>query len=70
VRRRRGRKGATGPRMQSLIPQALNNPGGLDFVADQLDHGRNIRLLTAVVNISDAVSDQIIVPCSRLSDAD
>lgn len=48
VRRRRGRKRATGTRAPIAVPQAPNQRWSVDFVADQLDNGRRIRLLTVI----------------------
>jgi len=48
VRRRRGRKRATGTRAPSTIPQAANQRWSLDFVADVLSWGRRFRVLAIV----------------------
>ena len=48
VRRRRGRKRATGQRTPAPLPQARNQRWSMDFVADQLDNGRRLRMLTVV----------------------
>jgi transposase InsO family protein len=48
VRRRRGRKHATGPRTPAPLPQARNQRWSMECVADQLDNGRRLRMLTVV----------------------
>jgi putative transposase len=48
VRRRRGRKRATGTRAPLTIPQAANQRWSLDFVADVLSWGRRFRVLAIV----------------------
>jgi putative transposase len=48
VRRRRGRKRATGTRVPITIPQAANQRWSLDFVADVLSWGRRFRVLAIV----------------------
>ena len=48
VRRRRGRKRATGARAPLPLPQAANQRWSLDFMADQLANGRRFRILTMV----------------------
>lgn len=48
VRRRRGRRRATGMRVPLALPQAANQRWSLDFVADQLANGRRFRILTVV----------------------
>jgi putative transposase len=48
VRRRRGRKRATGMRAPSTIPQAANQRWSLDFAADVLSWGRRFRVLAVV----------------------
>jgi putative transposase len=48
VRRRRGRKRATGTRAPITIPQAANQRWSLDFVADVLSWGRRFRVLAIV----------------------
>jgi putative transposase len=48
VRRRRGRRRATGMRVPLAPPQAANQRWSLDFVADQLANGRRFRILTVV----------------------
>lgn len=48
VRRRRGRKRATGTRALMAIPQGPNQRWSLDFVADALSWGRRIRALAVV----------------------
>lgn len=48
VRRRRGRKRATGPRAPLPLPLAANQRWSLDFMADQLANGRRFRILTVV----------------------
>jgi putative transposase len=52
VRRRRGRKRATGTREPMLMPQAPNGRWSLDFVSDYLDHGRRFRILVIVDDVS------------------
>ena len=48
VRRRRGRKRATGTRAPMAIPQGPNQRWSLDFVADALGWGRRFRVLAVV----------------------
>jgi putative transposase len=48
VRRRRGRKRATGTRAPMAIPQGPNQRWSLDFVADSLSWGRRFRVLAVV----------------------
>ena len=48
VRRRRGRKRATGTRAPMTIPQGPNQRWSLDFVADALVWGRRFRVLAVV----------------------
>ncbi len=48
VRRRRGRKRATGTRAPSTLPQEPNQRWSLDFVADVLSGGRRFRVLAIV----------------------
>jgi putative transposase len=48
VRRRRGRKRATGTRAPMSIPQGPNQRWSLDFVSDALDWGRRFRVLAVV----------------------
>ncbi len=48
VRRRRGRKRATGTRAPMAIPQGPNQRWSLDFVSDVLSWGRRIRVLAVV----------------------
>lgn len=48
VRRRRGRKRATGTRAPMTVPQGPNQRWSLDFVADALNWGRRFRVLAVV----------------------
>jgi putative transposase len=48
VRRRHGRKRATGTRAPMAIPQGPNQRWSLDFVADALSWGRRFRVLAVV----------------------
>jgi putative transposase len=48
VRRRRGRKRATGTRAPITLPQGPNQRWSLDFVADGLSWGRRFRVLAIV----------------------
>ena len=48
VRRRRGRKRATGTRAPMAVPQGPNQRWSLDFVADTLSWGRRFRVLAVV----------------------
>lgn len=48
VRRRRGRKRATGTRAPMTIPQGPNQRWSLDFVSDALDWGRRFPVLAVV----------------------
>jgi putative transposase len=50
VRRRRGRKCATGTREPMAVPQALNDRWLLGFASDGLDQGRRLRILVVVVD--------------------
>ena len=52
VRRRRGRKRATGTREPMAVPQASNDRWSLDFASDCLDHGRRFRILVIVDDFS------------------
>ena len=52
VRRRRGRKRATGTREPMPVPQAPNDRWSLDFASDCLDHGRRFRILVIVDDFS------------------
>ena len=45
VRRRGGRKRAMGTRAPMLVPQLPNERWSLDFVADQFNDGRRLRIL-------------------------
>lgn len=48
VRRRRGRKRATGTRAPMVVPDGPNQRWSLDFVADSLSWGRRFRILCIV----------------------
>ena len=48
MRRRRGRKRATGTRAPMAVPQGPNQRWSLDFVADTLSWGRRFRVLAVV----------------------
>ena len=48
VRRRRGRKRATGTRRPMVLPSAPNQRWSLDFVSDALTDGRRFRTLCVV----------------------
>ena len=48
VRRRRGRKRATGTRAPMALPDGPNQRWSLDFVADSLSWGRRFRILCIV----------------------
>jgi putative transposase len=48
IRRRRGRKRATGSRAPAALPQGPNQRWSLDFVADVLSWGRRFRVLAIV----------------------
>ncbi|MGO8647482.1 IS3-like element ISRle4 family transposase [Rhizobium ruizarguesonis] len=48
VRKRGGRKRATGTRAPMLVPMAANDRWSLDFVSDQFTDGRRLRILTVV----------------------
>ena len=48
VRRRRGRKRATGTRAPMALPDGPNQRWSLDFVADTLSWGRRLRILAIV----------------------
>jgi putative transposase len=48
VRRRRGRKRATGTRAPMALPQGPNQRWSLDFVSDALSWGRKFRVLAVI----------------------
>ena len=48
VKRRRGRKRATGTRSPMLMPERVNERWSLDFVSDALSDGRRFRTLCVV----------------------
>ncbi len=52
VRRRRGRKCATGTREPMTVPRAPDDRWSLDFASDSLDHGRRFRILVIVDDFS------------------
>ena len=52
VRRRGGRKRAMGTRAPMLVPQLPNERWSLDFVADQFNDGRRLRILVVVDDCS------------------
>ena len=52
VRRRRGRKRATGTRAPMALPQGPNQRWSLDFVADALSWGRRIRVLAVLDDLT------------------
>ena len=52
VRRRGGRKRALGTRAPMLVPQLPNERWWLDFVADQFNDGRRLRILVVVDDCS------------------
>lgn len=52
VRRRRGRKRATGTRAPMAIPQDPNQRWSLDFVSDVLSWGRRFRILAVVDDVT------------------
>jgi putative transposase len=52
VRRRGGRKRAMGTRAPMLVPQLPNERWSLDFVADQFNDGRRMRILVVVDDCS------------------
>lgn len=52
VRRRRGRKRATGTREPMPVPQARNDRWSLDFASDCLDQGRRFGILVIVDDFS------------------
>ena len=52
VRRRGGRKRAIGMRAPMLVPQLPNERWSLDFVADQFNDGRRLRILVVVDDCS------------------
>src|SRR3954454_2086352 len=57
VRRRRGRKRATGARAPLLLPALPNTRWSIDFVHDQLACGRRLRIL----NVIDDVTKECLV---------
>jgi putative transposase len=52
VRRRRGRKRATGTREPMPAARARNGRCSLDFASDRLDHGRRFRIPAIVDDVS------------------
>lgn len=69
VRRRRGRKRATGARAPMAIPQGPNQRWSLDFVADTLSWGRWFRVLAVVDDFSrecPAIEVDTSLPGSRV----
>ncbi len=52
VRRRRGRKRASGSRTPLLVPAGLNQRWSLDFVSDTLADGRRFRVLCVLDDFS------------------
>src|SRR3954447_477490 len=52
VRRRRGRKRATGSRAPLLLPARPNTRWSIDFVHDQLASGRRFRILNVVDDVT------------------
>jgi transposase InsO family protein len=52
VRRRRGRKRATGSRVPLLLPALPNARWSIDFVHDQLACGRRLRILNVVDDVT------------------
>jgi putative transposase len=61
VRRRRGRKRATGTRVPAALPQGPNQRWSLDFVADVLSWGRRFRILAIV---DDCTREALVVDTS------
>jgi hypothetical protein len=64
VRRRGGRKRAMGTRAPMLVPQLPNERWSLDFVADQFNDGRRLRILVVVDDCPRMLGAR-----SRLNDA-
>jgi putative transposase len=60
VRRRRGRKRATGTRAPMTSPQGPNQRWSLDFVADVLSWGRRFRVLAIVDDVTRAALALIV----------
>jgi len=52
VRRRRGRKRATGSRAPLLLPALPNTRWSIDFVHDQLASGRRLRILNVIDDVT------------------
>src|SRR4051812_7015389 len=52
VRRRRGRKRATGARAPLLLPALPNTRWSIDFVHDQLACGRRLRILNVIDDVT------------------
>jgi putative transposase len=52
VRRRRGRKRATGTRAPLLLPTLPNTRWSIDFVHDQLACGRRFRILNVIHDVT------------------
>lgn len=55
VRRRGGRKRAIGTKAPMTVPMAPNDRRSLDFVSDQLTHGRRFRVLTVIDDLHPRV---------------
>jgi putative transposase len=60
VRRRRGRKRATGTRAPMSIPQGPDQRWSLDFVSDALDWGRRFRVLAVVEDFTREASALVV----------
>jgi putative transposase len=60
VRRRRGRKRATGTRAPMALPDGPNQRWSLDFVADSLSWGRRFRILCIVDDFTREALDLVV----------
>ena len=70
VRRRRGRKRATGTRAPLVLPQGPNQRWSLDFVADALAWGRRFRILCIVDDFTREALALVVdtsISCRRLA---
>ena len=65
VRRRGGRKRALGTRVPMLVPQLPNERWSLDFVADQFNDGRRLRILVVVDDCAANARRSFPTPRSR-----
>jgi putative transposase len=62
VRKRRARRRAIGTRTPILVEAKVNARWSLDFVHDQLAHGRRFRILNIVDDVTRAAPDKASAP--------